>query len=78
MILHLQQIRLHRQAEINFNINCDQDGLMVAPLLFIIMLENAFKHGIEPAEDASYLKVELSVLDRILVFTCQNSLYLQI
>jgi sensor histidine kinase YesM len=71
--LDLQQIRLHQQADISFYIHNEQADLMVAPLLFIILLENAFKHGIEPAEEASFLAIELTVSDRQLIFKCRNS-----
>jgi sensor histidine kinase YesM len=72
--LDLQQIRLHQQAKINFQVDTKKADLTVAPLLFIILLENAFKHGIEPAEEASFLDIELTTSDSLLTFSCRNSI----
>ncbi|MFK7984104.1 MAG: sensor histidine kinase, partial [Saprospiraceae bacterium] len=43
--LELQKIRLHKKSEITFQQNIGNPKLVVPPLLFVIFLENAFKHG---------------------------------
>ena len=42
------------------------------PLLLIIVLENAFKHGIEKAAKPCELKLALTLDDNLLVFECEN------
>lgn len=69
----LQQIRLHKKLDFRFTQNIDNDTLSVPPLLFIILIENAFKHGIEPAENTCYLYINLESNENSLTFTCENS-----
>ena len=47
----LQNIRLHKKLDFSFEKNIDDLSLKIPPLLFINLVENAFKHGIEPAEE---------------------------
>lgn len=71
--LDLQQIRLHQKAKIRFQIDVEQDELWIAPLLFIIPVENAFKHEIELAEETSFLEIDLKKDPEWLSFSCRNS-----
>ena len=43
------RIRLPQQVEVSVNLEVDSGGaLQIAPLIFISLIENAFKHGISP------------------------------
>ncbi|MCO6480151.1 MAG: histidine kinase, partial [Phaeodactylibacter sp.] len=53
--IRLQQIRLHKHLDFRFEKDIADEKLRIPPLLFIILVENAFKHGIEPAEEACSL-----------------------
>ena len=46
----------------------------VAPLLFISLVENAFKHGVN-ARYPSFVRVSMRYQDGQLLFRCQNSLF---
>jgi len=72
--IQLQQIRLHKQLDFKFDKEILQEGISIPPLLFIIFVENAFKHGIEPAEGACFLHLSISTKDNQLTFTCKNSM----
>lgn len=48
------------------------DRMSVPPLIFIVFLENAFKHGIS-YRAFSFIKVDLAVKDDRIVFRCDNS-----
>ena len=72
--IELQKIRYHKNVEIRFD--CDLDApLKIAPLLCIILVENAFKHGVQP-EVASriHIVVDVSKPTRLL-FTIENSVH---
>lgn len=71
--LDLQRLRLHQDLDLQFNIKMEDEECLVPPLFFIILLENAFKHGIEPAAGASYLYLELEQHGTNLRFRCRNS-----
>ncbi len=48
-------------------------GKSLPPLLFIVFIENAFKHGIS-YRDKSYIKIVFSVKDDRLTFFCLNTI----
>ncbi len=72
--VQLQQIRLHKQLDFQFEKNLDDPVPEVAPLLFIVLVENAFKHGIEPAEAPCYLHLSLKTKEGRTEFVCENSI----
>ncbi|NRB47905.1 MAG: sensor histidine kinase [Saprospiraceae bacterium] len=71
--LHLQQIRLHKDFELQFNKSVEDPSFLLPPLLLIILIENAFKHGIEPAEEKCFLSIDLRSDSKSLSFNCSNS-----
>lgn len=71
--IQLQQIRLHQQLDFQFHKDLSGPLPKVAPLLFIVLVENAFKHGIEPAEGASFLRLHLSAQLGQIRLVCENS-----
>ena len=74
--IELQKIRLGTHATISTNWPKGEqiESCVVAPLLFIILVENAFKHGIENHSEHSDIAVNMSISDeRILTFVCENS-----
>lgn len=72
--LDLQRIRLYQDADIDLAVSLRNPELTVPPLLFIILVENAFKHGIEPAVGDCFLRMELTEQDGYISFACHNSL----
>ena len=71
--IQLQQIRLNKTLDLSFEKKISNQNLMIPPLLLIILIENAFKHGIEPAENASFLHIELTSDQQFIIFECVNS-----
>lgn len=71
--IQLQQIRLAKKLDFKFEKNIDNLDMKVPPLLFINLIENAFKHGIEPAEGDCFLHLSLKSIDGNLTFVCKNS-----
>ena len=43
--IELHKMRYHKTIDIQFNIDIKDDDYKINPLVFIILLENAFKHG---------------------------------
>lgn len=71
--IQLQQIRLHKKLDYKFEKDSLNQELQIPPLLFIVLIENAFKHGIEPSENECFLHLKLTNEDNDLVFICKNS-----
>jgi len=69
----LQSIRLHNNLTLDVQINIEDAQAKISPLLLIIMVENAFKHGIEPSIGDCSLSIQLQVTTQMLIFTCENS-----
>ncbi|QNR85838.1 histidine kinase [Pedobacter riviphilus] len=71
--IQLQQIRLQKTLHFEFDKQVKNDQIDIPPLLLIVFVENAFKHGIERAEDEAFLKLSLTANDTEVVFCCENS-----
>ncbi|SFH45840.1 sensor histidine kinase [Pedobacter insulae] len=71
--VQLQQIRLKKPLLFNFDKHIIDENLQIAPLLLIVLIENAFKHGIETAENQSFLTLQLKSDQKKLYFSCENS-----
>lgn len=58
--IDLMSLRLARNVEVSVDFPSDGKGVQVAPLLFITLVENAFKHGTSPTEP-SFIRIHLKV-----------------
>jgi len=47
--IELQKLRLTENNTIIIEVNGNPNGILIPPLLFICFIENAFKHGVNPA-----------------------------
>lgn len=77
--IELQKIRYQKNVEINFLIQegINSETTQIAPLLFIILLENAFKHGVETLRKNAFLNVQLDLVQhknqKELIFLIENN-----
>ncbi len=72
--IQLHQIRSVKTLDYRFEKHLSVTGLQIPPLLFILFVENAFKHGIEPAEKECLLHLSIKADDRSVRFSCLNSI----
>ncbi|PWN06320.1 hypothetical protein DDZ15_10895 [Rhodohalobacter mucosus] len=56
--IDLHKIRYNKKVDVRFNAP-DAADTFVAPLLFIVLLENAFKHGVETMREGAYIHITL-------------------
>ncbi|OJJ18699.1 hypothetical protein BKI52_24145 [marine bacterium AO1-C] len=71
--ISLQQIRLHERGCITFDIDVTDERATIAPLLLIVFLENAFKHGLETLTSGAYIKVGLEADEHLIHFKLENN-----
>lgn len=73
--LALQQIRQGSRLELEVQWPDEHcETLLIAPLLYLVLLENAFKHGLEPGEGQGLLRMRFWQQGQSLCFSCENSL----
>lgn len=73
--IQLQKLRLSDNTQIQFVTCGNIDQVMIAPLLFIPFVENAFKYGVS-AHHPSDILVQLKVENNGLHFQCKNNCFL--
>jgi sensor histidine kinase YesM len=56
--VELMRIRLNSEVELKIEINVTETDKLVAPLLFITLIENAFKHGTSP-DQPSFIHIDI-------------------
>ncbi len=62
--LALEQLRHGGKIDIDFSLEGEVEGLMLAPLLFVPFLENSFKHGASRTINDGYVNVVMRVKDK--------------
>jgi LytS/YehU family sensor histidine kinase len=60
-------------VNIVFEKNTDHPHYRVMPLLFINLLENAFKHGVENITSEAYVHMSLITENQMLYFSIENN-----
>ena len=68
----LMQLRYTEKLRIQTDFPLIVPRVQIPPLLFISLLENAFKHGVSYRED-SYIEVRIAQVDEGILFACKNS-----
>jgi len=72
--IDLMALRCNELTTVTKELEAPQGNVQVAPLLFISLVENAFKHGVN-ARYPSFVHVIMRYEDGTLVFICENSLF---
>lgn len=70
----LQRIRHNEDVRIQFDVNGHPGTKVIPPLLLIVFVENAFKHGIQSSAQASWIQIQLNILSDTLFMQIDNSL----
>lgn len=71
--IELQTARYHKKIEIDFQQNIKNTKTLIPPLLFIILLENAFKHGVESLIDNAFIYIKLEENEKGIYFLIKNN-----
>ncbi|MEL6556599.1 MAG: histidine kinase [Bacteroidota bacterium] len=71
--MKLHQTRYVKDISIDFAYDVENDALEITPLLFIILVENAFKHGVESLRENAFVKINLSSTETEITFNISNN-----
>ncbi len=69
--IDLQKLRLHEKVRVNLEIKGEPGDLRIAPLLFSVFIENAFKHGIDYSKKCT-IDIKLLIDSNSLFFVLVN------
>lgn len=71
--IELQEIRYHKKSDVQFKHKIDNPKAKIMPLLFIILLENSYKHGLENLAENAYIHMSLTESDYEVNFVIENN-----
>jgi two-component system, LytTR family, sensor kinase len=69
--IDLQRLRILDKVTISYDIKGKADGLLIAPLLLITYIENAFKHGISYKAPSAII-IDIIIFDKTLTLHVSN------
>lgn len=69
----LHQMRYHKKVDIQLEVELEDEQLKIMPLLFIILVENAFKHGVEVLRDNAFVRITICSTKKKLRLSVQNN-----
>ena len=71
--IELHKMRYHKDITIDFDIQVENKAQKVMPLLFIILVENAFKHGVEVLRNNAFVKIYMRSDKNEIQFKVENN-----
>ena len=71
--MDLHRMRYHKEIAIRFEIDAEDRSVKIMPLLFIIMVENAFKHGVEKLRKDAFVHIRLKATKQQVDFEIENN-----
>ena len=72
--IELMKLRCNEQTSVNYQLSIDSEQVEVAPLLFVSLIENAFKHGVSSGRPSA-ISIKLEQHQGQLTFICNNTNY---
>ena len=73
--IEVERIRLPHNLNICWNRNGqDKEQILIPPILFIPLVENVFKHGVDKTKETNEIALSVEVAQKSLTFTVKNSL----
>ena len=70
--ISLMKIRLSTNVDVTFHRQVALPGIKIAPLIFISLIENAFKHGVSPV-DPSFVHISITATEHDITCQIENS-----
>lgn len=71
--LELHKMRYHKETDVQFEANITDPNYKVMPLLFILLVENAFKHGVERLRKNAFVHCEMKDDENAIQFEILNN-----
>ncbi|MBT8218564.1 MAG: sensor histidine kinase [Bacteroidia bacterium] len=71
--VELHRDRYHKTVKVDFQSTIAEKGYKIMPLLLILLVENAFKHGVEKLRNEAFIKMELVAENNRIDFKITNN-----
>ncbi|MFY0604319.1 MAG: histidine kinase [Flavobacteriaceae bacterium] len=71
--IELHKMRYHKAIDVQLQIETIDNDYEIMPLLFIILLENAFKHGVENLRENAFVYIHLTAHNNEVKFEIENN-----
>lgn len=71
--IELHRMRYHKKINVQFDQRVEDPSIKISPLLFIILLENAFKHGVENLRKDAFVAIKLKATKKTIDFEIENN-----
>lgn len=72
--ISLERLRLNEQIPIKFTVEGgNPQDVLIAPLIFITFLENAFKHGVSNNHPKAWVNISIHIQDKECIYRVENS-----
>ena len=68
------KLRVSDKTIVNYNFPNTETGIKIAPLLFISLIENAFKHGVSASKEST-ISISMTCTHKTVAFTIENTNY---
>jgi two-component system, LytTR family, sensor kinase len=72
--INLEKIRYGERLDVQLTVFNNVQSVSVPPLLFLPLVENAFKHGVSNAVEDSWIHIDISLKKKTLIFKIENSI----
>lgn len=69
--IDLMKLRVSDKTEVICSFPSEETGIQIAPLFFISLIENAFKHGVSASKE-SHININMTTDNKTVLFTIEN------
>ncbi|WP_458626601.1 sensor histidine kinase [Winogradskyella sp. PC D3.3] len=70
--IDLMKLRISDKTSVSYTFPIKETGIQIAPLLFISLIENAFKHGVSATKTSS-IDINMTCDDDTVIFSVENN-----
>ncbi len=71
MYIDLMKLRVSNKITVNYSFPSEETGIKIAPLIFISLIENAFKHGVSASKESS-IQISMTCREKTVLFVIEN------
>ena len=69
--IDLMKLRVSDKITVHYRFPKEETGITIAPLLFISLIENAFKHGVSASKEST-IAIHMTIKDKSVLFRIEN------